>query len=334
MITLITCTGHRPEAFALCIQYMVSQTYKEPLQWIVVTDDGKGGDLVPLFKLLPKNITPELYNAQENWRPGVNTHKFNMEQALDKIKGDRILFIEDDDYYHPRYIETMNTLLDVADIAGEANASYYNIKIPGWRRMQNYNQASLAQTGIKVALLPALKAAMKMDGNIDGNLWELTHKQGVKGLLVTDYNLCIGMKGLPGRPGIGIGHSFKDYLPDPNLSILRKWLGDSALPYIELMKKIIGGQKNEISNAKQKDNSLQTGNQTQAQNGRTAKGESASSQTKTQNGRTAKLSTTLLSKGSEKIRESKGKVHIPKAGEKASQKTIKATEIADGVSKG
>lgn len=243
MLTLITCTGHRPEAFKLCLSYVKAQTYKQPLQWIVVTDDGKGADLVPLFKTLPAHIKPELYQAPEQWRPGVNTHKANMELALEHTKGSRIFFIEDDDYYSPRYLEVMNNFLDYVEIVGEANACYYNIKLPGFRRMQNYNQASLCQTGIKDTQLPLLKAALKMDGNIDGNLWELSHKQGVKCLLLGDYNLCVGMKGLSGRPGLGVGHSFKDYLPDPNLAILRKWLGSSAIPYISMIKDIQSGKK-------------------------------------------------------------------------------------------
>lgn len=242
MLTLITCTGHRIEAFKLCIEYVKAQTFTQNLQWIIINDDTKSGELKPLLKNLPKNIIPELYQGPEIWKPGVNTHKKNMEQAILNIKGERILFIEDDDYYAPQYVEAMNTLLDYADIVGEANACYYNLRLPGWRRMQNYNQASLCQTGIKASLLPILKSTLRMDGNIDGNLWELAHKGGVKGLLMTERQLCIGMKGLPGRPGIGIGHQFKDFLPDPNLGILRKWLGEAAKKYIDIIKETKSGQ--------------------------------------------------------------------------------------------
>ena len=47
MIQLLTPTGMRPEAFALCERWMAAQTYDGPCTWFVV-DDGA----VPL-KLTP-----------------------------------------------------------------------------------------------------------------------------------------------------------------------------------------------------------------------------------------------------------------------------------------
>lgn len=236
MLTLITCTGFRPEAFKLCVGYMKAQTFKEKLQWIIVNDDLKSAELKPILNSLPAHITPELYQGPETWRPTVNTHKGNVEQALQHVKGDKILFIEDDDYYSPNYLMHMNSWLDIADVVGEANACYYNVKLPGWRRMQNYNQASLCQTGLKASRIGLVNSALRMDGNIDGNLWQLAHKQGVKCLLADDFTLCVGMKCLPGRVGIGVGHKVSGFLPDPNLGILRKWLGAAALPYINFIK--------------------------------------------------------------------------------------------------
>ncbi len=238
MITLITCTGHRPIAFKLCVEHVTAQTYAGRIQWIVINDDTKSADLKPLLTGLDKRFTPELYQGPENWRPGVSTLKGNMEQAFKNVKGSRIFFIEDDDYYSPQYLSIMNGWLDQADVVGESNACYYNLKVPGWRRMQNYQQASLAQTGVKAEHLGLVKAACSMNGNIDGNLWELAHKQGLRCMLAADFKLSVGMKGLPGRPGLGIGHVFQGYLTDPNLAMLRKWLGDDALKYTKLMQEL------------------------------------------------------------------------------------------------
>ena len=66
-----------------------------------------------------------------------------MEEALSRIEGDYILILEDDDYYAPTYIEEMVKLLSQADIVGEVNAKYYNLKIPGFRQMGNTHHAPL-----------------------------------------------------------------------------------------------------------------------------------------------------------------------------------------------
>ena len=39
MLTLLTATGARPEAWAICEQLMARQTYAGPVRWVIV-DDG------------------------------------------------------------------------------------------------------------------------------------------------------------------------------------------------------------------------------------------------------------------------------------------------------
>ena len=47
-----------------------------------------------------------------------------------------------------------------------------------------------------------------------------------------------GMKGLPGTPGIGIGHNGERYRQrDENRTVLRKWVGEQdANRYLSLLK--------------------------------------------------------------------------------------------------
>lgn len=233
LLTVITCTGFRKEAFKLCHSYMKRQTYKGPLQWIVINDEFSQ---VELDTVKHKYKDFELYAGPRRWEPGFNSHRGNMEFALSKIKGDYICFAEDDDYYTPTYLEHMVKLLDFADIAGEANAKYYNVQVPGWKEMHNYRHASLAQTGITSKLLPILKLAVD-SGELyfDIKLWEQAHLNRAKSIIFNEQNLCIGMKGLPGRVGIGAGHRTKDFFIDPGLVKLRAWVGDDTenyLPYI------------------------------------------------------------------------------------------------------
>ncbi len=241
MITVITCTGHRKEAFEICVAYVARQTYREPIQYIVVVDNEDPSYIKPLLKTLPKNITPELYQNSEIWEPGKNTYQGNMLLAIEHIAGDKILIMEDEDQYSPRYIEEMSKVLEFGEIAGEANASYYNLHIPGWRRMQNYAHASLCQTGIKASMLPAFKDAVN-SGNkyFDIELWQNAHRRGVPCVMFSDVNLCIGMKGMPGRPGIGVGHTKEGFIPDNDLVILKKWLKEDASIYLPFVRKANG----------------------------------------------------------------------------------------------
>lgn len=174
----------------------------------------------------------ELYRGPREWKPGLNTHRFNMEEALSRIEGDYILILEDDDYYAPTYIEEMVKLLSQADIVGEVNAKYYNLKIPGFRQMGNTHHASLAQTGITKDALPYLQAAVD-SGELyfDIHLWRAAFQHKIPMRIFANKNLCVGMKGLPGRAGIGAGHRMEGYRKDYGLEKLTEWLGADAEIY-------------------------------------------------------------------------------------------------------
>lgn len=242
MISLIICTGHRPDAFKLCISYLKRQVTRERIQLIVIDDSPAAKELAPYFLELPNNIDPELYQGPELWKPGMNTQAGNMLEAIEKIKGDKVMVWDDDDYYSPNYIELMDRYLNLFDLVGEGNSFYYHLHA-GWKRMQNYQHASLAATGFKIELLPQFKSAVT-SGNkfFDAELWKTAHNQGKKCAIFTDMRLSVGMKGMPGRAGIGIGHSKEGYVPDQQLGILRRWLGEDAKNYFNFIKGLEYGQ--------------------------------------------------------------------------------------------
>jgi hypothetical protein len=234
-ITLITCTGGRPEAFELCQKYMEAQTV-QPDQWIVVHDMITKAQAKELQASYPQL---ELYAGPRTWKPGLNTQRFNMEEALKHVEGDIVLFIEDDDFYAPEYIETMVKLLQGETlIAGLSNNKYYNLAIPGWKEMGNYRHSSLCTTAVRKALLPMVQAAVD-SGELyfDMHLWASALASKTPMMLKANSTVSVGIKGLPGKAGIGAGHRFSGFAIDPNLLKLKEWLQEGAQTYMPYIKK-------------------------------------------------------------------------------------------------
>lgn len=228
VITLVTATGGRREAFKLCEFYMSRQTYKGPIQWIVV-DDCNPGTLVTRKQ--------EYYRGPKEWSEGINTQRLNLDLALPKIKGDYIFIIEDDDYYAPDYIQTHLALLQHAKVVGEAKSKYFNVAVPGWKVMPNKMHSSLAQTSFRKEMLPLFEKAVN-SGNLyfDVTFWDRVHESQTPALLVTDKNLCVGIKGMKGRQGITGSHRSKDFMYDPDFKVLKEWIGNDANSYLNYNK--------------------------------------------------------------------------------------------------
>lgn len=235
IINLITPTGGRPEAFKLCESYIKSQTYKGPYQWCVIDD----------FTPYTKCTMGQTYiRGPRAWEPEINTQRYNLDAALEHMKGDFIFFIEDDEYYHPTYIERMLEMLRHVQIVGLGNSKYYYVPAGGYKVMNNYQHAALSQTAIRKELLPMYKAALH-SGQLffDIILWQKCIEKRLPMAVLSNTNLSIGMKGMPGRMGIGSSHrEKKDYLLDPGHGKLKEWLGEAHKNYLPYFK----GVKNAI----------------------------------------------------------------------------------------
>lgn len=217
-ITCITCTGDRIVAFDLCARWMQDQTII-PSQWIVV-DDGK-------IPTTPK-INCEYVRREPQRNDPLHTMTMNLKLALSKVTGDKIIIWEDDDYYSPKYIEEMSKKLDEYDLVGIGKSKYYNIQ--AFRYYQHNGEAfkdhaSLAQTAFKKSLIPLILKKMNGDQFLDVRIW-----QGLRGnsnIFVDDKeSLYVGIKGMPGRKGIGSGHNpnMEGYKDDKNKAVLRAWI--------------------------------------------------------------------------------------------------------------
>lgn len=223
-VTLITPTGGRPDAWALCERWIKRQTYRGDLQWIVVDD------------MSPPTVCTlgqEYYRGPRLWSPGVNTHRFNMELALSKVEGEFVMIIEDDDYYAPTYIEQMVACLIHHNAVGIGNAKYYHVGVPGHKTLRNYTHAALAHTAFRAALLPTMQAAVQSgDLFFDRQFWQRILDK-TPNVLLNNSTIGIGIKGLPGRPGITESHrQKKDYFMD-NIKYdkLVSWIGHDIESY-------------------------------------------------------------------------------------------------------
>lgn len=249
LISLITCTGTRPEAFALCEKWMGRQTAFKvfPFEWIVV-DDGP----VPINCTMGQTYV----RGPKQWEEGINTHRYNMDAALEKVRGDYIFVIEDDDFYTPEYIETMIDLMRFVPVVGEGTAKYYNLKIPGYKEMRNREHASLCQTALRSTHKDLLyKAVHSGELYFDIHLWRTVIDSKIPSILVNDTALCIGMKGLPGRTGIGAGHKKekRDYYLDAGGRKLKEWLGSDAQYYESFLRKKDAGTERKTETLRQGD---------------------------------------------------------------------------------
>lgn len=229
MLTLLTATGCRPEAWAICEKLMQAQTFTGPVRWIIV-DDGEEAQPITFAR---EGWQLEVVRREPFWKPGQNTQALNLWAGLAAIKDDeRVLIIEDDDHVKPSYLRAMNAMLDKADLVGESFARYYNVKTRHYRQLNNAMHASLCSTAVKGAAIEALRRECKPGVQfIDLNLW-----RNFKGSKLLQRNgLVTGIKGMPGRGGIGMGHK-PDFqgLKDSHGRLLREWLGQDADIYMEL----------------------------------------------------------------------------------------------------
>lgn len=202
-ISLITATGDRPEAFRLCEKYMQRQTRMWD-EWIVV-DDGWApieADICSATRVIrPRRL----------WERGQNTLARNLLIGLAASTGDAIAFIEDDDWYSPDYLNYLIRAIEYgADIVGEGSSVYYHVPSRQSLLCGNTSHASLCQTIINRRIAPMFADLLQYncEGFHDVSLWRMATeaRNGFVPIVYPFNSLCVGIKGMPGRKGIGSGH--------------------------------------------------------------------------------------------------------------------------------
>lgn len=163
--------GDRPE-FLACLRTMLENQILKP-------------DHVELVNYPPKSTLPDI---TERYRIGY--------EKLSKMGFDVILFMENDDYYSPKYIQEMILEWQLAgfpDLFGTTFTTYYHIGLRKYFTFYHSERASMMNTLIRTNL----KINWPADHEIFTDMFLWTRHDclnGTKGLWTPPDNLSIGIK--------------------------------------------------------------------------------------------------------------------------------------------
>jgi hypothetical protein len=220
-VTLITPTADQPLGMLLCERYMQRQSATWH-QWIVA-DDGCEHARLTLGQ-------QHIRRVREH--EGGRSLAGNLLAALPHVTGDVVLVIEHDDWYAPNHVEVCIEKLAKSAAAGSRWQRYYNVERRCWRVMRNVGSA-LCNTAFSVDLVPAMERAARRahaagSYGVDRMFWDAIGTAGA----VHDVDTVVGIKGLPGRRGLGMGHRpDEQWKSDPELRQLRAWIGSDLEEY-------------------------------------------------------------------------------------------------------
>jgi len=213
---------------------MARQTVK-PHQWIVLDDDDQ-----PTQCSMGQQYfyLPELRGTLSL----LNKIKFALQPNL--ITGDAAVFVENDDYYAPTWLQFCSDQLEQYDMIGEGHALYYNVRYRYWIDYRNISHASLCSTAIRTTLFPKVielcDTTTNKDPFLDQRIW--IDNGGIKcskRVFSPDAGrLVIGIKGMPGRAGYNVGHNktAQGAMQDAGLAKLRTLIGGDADAYEQFYK--------------------------------------------------------------------------------------------------
>lgn len=241
-IAVITPSGDRPDGFwQLHATYMPRQTL-QPDYWFVADDGTKS--------YFPNDFVSDWFNYYRYPRSNDKAIAFTNQVVrlctLIELNKDieYVVIMEDDDWYSEKYIETrVDQLKNGAIIAGTKNALYYNVHYRMWRTCGNNHRASFCETAFHISLLPKLKKIakklnLKRSCFVDAELWKHCSINNLPMVLDNERH-CIGIKGVPGRKGVGIGHRPNNkpcWKSDLNHTYLKELIGVEDTSYYNQLK--------------------------------------------------------------------------------------------------
>jgi len=230
ILSVVTPTGDRQACFMLAERWMSVQTYDKPVQWVVIDDGGQRTHCRMGQTYLRRDRTEPL---------GEPTLGAQLRWGLEKVRlADRVVFWEDDDWYSPLYLSTLAAMMKGVQIGGFSHAIYYDVRHDRIGHCGNLEHASLAQTAVAGSGLQAFKHVLRHSENqfFDLTLWR--HEGPSKQLAQTVRPLHVGLKGMPGRTGIGMNrHSSeatRGWPTDEGNEKLREIVGADAEVILEV----------------------------------------------------------------------------------------------------
>ena len=157
-------------------------------------------------------------------------------ENLSNSNVDLIAFLEDDDWYHPQYLETMTRVWEEKGrpmLLGINYTIYYHLKLKKYFYYQHYSRASAMSTCIRPNI-PNIDWGPEHDPYTDLHLWTkvgLTPSDRV--LFRPENPICIGMKGHGVGKAGGVFHDkdlerfdMEDVVNDQDGKFLEKVIGE------------------------------------------------------------------------------------------------------------
>src|SRR3990167_1296977 len=156
--------------------------------------------------------------------------------GLPRVTGDVLVFWEDDDYYAPTHLERILAQLQRPGvvIARDDPQRYYNVAHRRWRIFKNRGaclcQTAIRRDGLAIVERAACQSLSRRSYGVDAGIWSLMPRHA-KALDRT--GTVVGIKGLPGQPGLGVGHRpiGPEWQADLDGRVLREWIGTDAAVY-------------------------------------------------------------------------------------------------------
>lgn len=234
MRVVVTTTHDRPLCLSILERWVAAQTV-QPDRWLVVNDSERPEEYA--YKMGQEVIvrTDDGLDEATCFLPSICK---NWLAACDLLgPEDRVFVFEDDDFYHPEFLATLDKLLDKADLVGVNRDVYYKLPSRKYIRMGNEHHASLAATAFRGSILEPFRRACRVFKSpyIDMFLWVEAgtvfpcEKKLITQPLDDGRMLHVGLKNMPGARGYGLGHgSAHGWSEDPTFQILESWVGRKA----------------------------------------------------------------------------------------------------------
>jgi len=227
-ITAITCTGDRPIQFSICLKIM-TRMIPRPAQWLIV-DDGN----TPI----DRNSIPEWAEYIRRERlpddPSMTLSR-NILTAMEHLKFDRVVFIEDDDWYPCTYLAELIKETKDYEACGAKTRHYFQLTRKSYRCFRNKFSITASLLLNNPAAINAFRHVCierPHSKGLDIKFWRSF--TGSKKLHSNKMAASVGMKswGTGQRSGFSPSHrTSKRQTFDPELKKLYEWLPSNEVAW-------------------------------------------------------------------------------------------------------
>jgi glycosyltransferase involved in cell wall biosynthesis len=241
-VSLIVPTRDRPFLLKRCVEYMSRQAFPGKIEMIIVSDSKESDH--------PGNSPSKSLDIYHAWRGTGDINPIisqanNVLYGLRLVTTDKILFIEDDDWYSPDYVSDRVQFLEKYEAVGKLHTIYYHLG-RGWIECGNGGHGSLFETAMRgpraidTMALACNESVRKGAGYIDMRFWKAFRQLKIKNIMKSEKkkHMAIGMK-FPksiGVPTIGVRHwreadTMRGAVEDPGQARLEAAIGKEDADY-------------------------------------------------------------------------------------------------------